>query len=123
MDRSGFDPVRRKATRLLAAGTMALPLARLLGNQKVYARENNGSARLSESDQAAEQLNYVHNANDADRADKFGVPGDEQTCANCQFLQGGEGEWRPCEIFSGKDVNVDGWCSGWAPTESAASGA
>jgi hypothetical protein len=23
------------------------------------------------------------------------------------------GEWRPCQIFPGKAVNANGWCSSW----------
>ncbi|MBT8100786.1 MAG: high-potential iron-sulfur protein, partial [Gammaproteobacteria bacterium] len=43
-------------------------------------------------------------------------PAAEQTCANCALIQGNDGdEWRPCQIFPGKVVNANGWCSVWAP--------
>jgi hypothetical protein len=43
-------------------------------------------------------------------------PAAEQHCSNCALIQGEEGaQWRPCQIFPGKLVNSDGWCSVWAP--------
>jgi len=37
-------------------------------------------------------------------------------CSNCALIQGNDGdEWRPCQIFPGKLVNANGWCSVWAP--------
>ena len=35
-------------------------------------------------------------------------------CANCMYVQGADGEQhRPCNIFPGKLVSADGWCSAW----------
>jgi hypothetical protein len=37
-----------------------------------------------------------------------------QNCANCQYVQGEDGqEWRPCAFFPGKVVSAKGWCAGW----------
>lgn len=58
---------------------------------------------LSEDDDLAKSLKYVHNST---------VP--EQNCANCMFIQGEDGaEWRPCSVVPGKLVNANGWCSVW----------
>ena len=61
--------------------------------------------KLTEDDPTAQSLKYV-NASTTDG----------QTCANCALIQGADGdEWRPCQIFPGKLVAADGWCSVWAP--------
>ena len=71
--------------------------------------------KLEESDPMAQSLKYTHDASTVDPASRPN-PAEDQTCANCALLQGEEGEeWRPCQIFPGKLVNVDGWCSVWAP--------
>lgn len=70
--------------------------------------------KLEESDPMAQSLKYTHDASTVDPASRPN-PAEEQTCANCALLQGEEGEWRPCQIFPGKLVNVNGWCSVWAP--------
>ena len=66
-----------------------------------------------ESDQA-KALNYTHDASTVDPA-MFTQSAENQHCANCALIQGEEGEWRPCQIFPGKLVNENGWCSVWAP--------
>jgi hypothetical protein len=39
-----------------------------------------------------------------------------QNCANCALAQGeDQGGWLQCQIFPGKLVNANGWCSVWAP--------
>ena len=61
--------------------------------------------KLAEDDPTAQSLKYV-NASTTEG----------QTCANCALIQGNDGdEWRPCQIFPGKSVNANGWCSVWAP--------
>ena len=61
--------------------------------------------QLTEDDPQAQSLKYV-NASAIDG----------QNCANCALVQGADGEaWRPCQLFPGKSVNADGWCSVWAP--------
>lgn len=71
--------------------------------------------QLEESDPVAQSLKYVHDASSVDPATRANSAA-EQTCANCALVQGADGEaWRPCQIFPGKLVNNDGWCSVWAP--------
>lgn len=66
-------------------------------------------------DPQAKALQYVNDATKATRPDKGGTKGADQFCHNCQFLQGDSGEWRPCQIFAGKEVNENGWCITWTP--------
>ncbi|MEX2125408.1 MAG: high-potential iron-sulfur protein [Woeseia sp.] len=71
--------------------------------------------QIAEDDPVAQSLKYTHDASTVDPATRAN-PAAEQHCANCALLQGTEGEqWRPCQIFPGKLVNADGWCSVWAP--------
>lgn len=69
---------------------------------------------LAEDDPTAKILNYHHDATKAPRDDKSGItPAQDQFCYNCRFIQSDSGEWRPCQIFPGKAVNANGWCSSW----------
>ncbi|MBT8083728.1 MAG: high-potential iron sulfur protein 2 [Woeseia sp.] len=71
--------------------------------------------KLSEDDPTAQAMKYVHDASTVDAAARAN-PAAEQNCANCALIQGEDGaEWRPCQIFPGKVVNANGWCSVWAP--------
>ena len=71
--------------------------------------------KLTEDDPMAMALKYTHDASTVDPATRA-QPAEDQTCANCAQLTGNEGdEWRPCNIFVGKVVNVNGWCSVWVP--------
>ncbi|MDX1403202.1 MAG: high-potential iron-sulfur protein [Woeseiaceae bacterium] len=70
---------------------------------------------ITEDDPVAAALKYTHDASTVDPASRT-QPQAEQTCLNCAQLQGNDGdEWRPCAIFVGKLVNVNGWCSVWVP--------
>jgi hypothetical protein len=70
---------------------------------------------LSEDDPMAQGMKYTHDANTVDPASRPNSAAD-QTCANCALVQGNDGDaWRPCQIFPGKLVNADGWCTVWAP--------
>ena len=70
--------------------------------------------KLAEDDPTAAAMKYVHDASNVDAASRPN-PAEVQNCENCALLQAGEGEWRGCPIFPGKAVNVNGWCSVWAP--------
>ena len=60
---------------------------------------------LTEDDPTAQSLKYVSSSTT-----------EGQHCSNCALVQGADGdEWRPCQIFPGKMVNANGWCSVWAP--------
>ena len=67
---------------------------------------------LDPKDPTAAALGYVEDSTKAD-AKKFPNHKPDQTCANCNLLQGTAGDWRPCGIFAGKTVNAKGWCSAW----------
>lgn len=71
--------------------------------------------QLALDDPMATAMKYTHDASTVDAATRAN-PAPEQNCANCALIQGPEGdEWRPCQIFPGKAVNNNGWCSVWAP--------
>lgn len=60
---------------------------------------------LAEDDPTGQSLKYIAKSTT-----------DGQTCSNCALIQGDDGDaWRPCQIFPGKLVNAEGWCSVWAP--------
>jgi hypothetical protein len=85
-----------------AAGVVALPRARA-----------DEPAKLDPKDPAALALGYVEIASQAD-AKKFPVYVKGSNCDNCLQLQGKAGnDFRPCSLFPGKLVAVNGWCAGW----------
>lgn len=70
---------------------------------------------LPTDDPMAGAMKYTHDASTVDPATRNN-PAADQNCANCALVQGNDGdEWRPCQIFPGKAVNANGWCSVWAP--------
>ncbi|MCI5065109.1 high-potential iron-sulfur protein [bacterium] len=71
----------------------------------------------------AKALGYVHDASKVDTA-KFpkraGAEGAKQLCSNCQLLvqtdmkvEGEDGTWGKCALFTDGLVNVNGWCNSW----------
>ena len=71
--------------------------------------------KVSEDDPMAKGMRYTHDASTVDPSTRAN-PAAEQNCANCALVQGNDGdEWRPCQIFPGKLVAANGWCSVWAP--------
>jgi hypothetical protein len=65
--------------------------------------------RLTEDDETAKSLKYVHDATQSQR------PDDSQFCHNCRYFKGdAETGWARCDLFPGKLVNAQGWCSVWA---------
>ena len=59
--------------------------------------------QLSADDATAKALKYTPNSTV-----------DGANCANCMYVQGADGEqYRPCNIFPGKLVSANGWCSAW----------
>lgn len=112
MNDSKINTGRRKVLRMAAGSLAAASVVGLNIRQRAEAAD---LPHLAEDDPQAVALKYVHDATQAERPEKGGTPGDQQLCSNCQFLQAGEGEWRGCALFPGKGVNVNGWCSAWAP--------
>ena len=88
-----------------AAGAVVLPADQLKAQDM---------PKLTEDDPMAQAMKYVNDASTVDAASRPN-PAAEQRCSNCALIQGDEGEWRPCQIFPGKVVNANGWCSVWAP--------
>ena len=63
----------------------------------------NAQEVLSSDDPTAKALNYTNKSTKPDAK-----------CGNCMYIQGSDGsKHRPCAIFPGKLVNVEGWCSAW----------
>lgn len=70
---------------------------------------------VTEDDPMAQGMRYTHDASSVDPSTRA-RPEPDQTCSNCALVQGNDGDaWRPCQIFQGKAVNANGWCSVWAP--------
>jgi len=103
--------IRRRRTLLGGAALIAsIPLTRVMPGARAEAAE---LPHLAEDDPAAKALSYHQDASTAPRVDRDGVAAADQYCHNCRFVQSDSGEWRPCQIFPGKAVNADGWCSSW----------
>jgi High potential iron-sulfur protein len=69
--------------------------------------------KLDTKDPAAVAVGYVENAAQVDTK-KYPAYVKGSTCDNCLQLQGKPGNsYRPCSLFPGKLVAVNGWCSGW----------
>ncbi len=108
---------RRGAVKAMLGGLAAVPLMNLVG---MPAAQAEGLPQVDEAkDPTAIALKYKHDATAAERVDakgeavRPGKPPEEQTCANCQFIQADEGDWRPCQLFPGKLVKAEGWCASW----------
>ncbi|MEJ2325998.1 MAG: high-potential iron-sulfur protein [Chromatiaceae bacterium] len=110
---------RRDAVKLMLGGLAAVPLVNLVGMAAAEA------ADLPHVDPATDAtaiaLKYHPDATKADRAAaaRPGLPPDQQFCHNCQFVQADSGAWRPCQLFPGKAVNENGWCTSWMPRAGA----
>ena len=88
-----------------AAGAVVLPADQLRAQDM---------PKLAEDDPMAQAMKYVNDASTVDAASRPN-PAEDQRCSNCALIQGDAGDWRPCQIFPGKVVNANGWCSVWAP--------
>jgi hypothetical protein len=108
---SDHDPARRRALSGALAAVASAPLANLVMSARLEAGE---LPHLTPEDPTAKALNYHNDASAAPRTDKSGTPAAEQFCHNCRFIQSDSGDWRPCQIFPGKAVNANGWCSSWS---------
>jgi len=90
----------------LAAGALAVPVSRSAGAATAL-------PHVAATDPTAVALAYHENAKTVD-AKKFPTYKPDQDCANCLQLQGQVGEaWRPCNLFPGKLVSINGWCKVW----------
>jgi hypothetical protein len=91
---------RRDAVKKMMGGLAAVPLMNLVGMAAAQAED---LPHVTADDPTAVALKYV---------DKSENP--EQHCGNCQFQTPvTEGEWVPCQLFPGKAVHSQGWCTSW----------
>ncbi|CEO39514.1 high-potential iron-sulfur protein [Photobacterium kishitanii] len=94
---------RRRFLRLTAGGIIGLTL----GN-KIIIRSASAAAlpHLKQDSPQASALKYVNHST---------VKG--QNCKNCLLIRNdnSSSDWQPCAIFPGKTVNINGWCSAYAP--------
>jgi hypothetical protein len=68
---------------------------------------------LSPDDPTAKALGYKDDAKTVD-GKKYPTYAAAQKCSNCLQFQGKAGDaFAPCNIFSGKAVNANGWCQVW----------
>lgn len=92
---------------LLKAGTATLATL-------VIARSANAEEELSATDPTAIALGYVPDASTVDVAKWPNKANGEQMCSNCLLFAAGDDGLGKCNIFPGKLVNSQGWCSAWA---------
>jgi hypothetical protein len=106
-------PATRRDVLKAAAGIAAVPAAAAtLHGRTAWAQD---MPRQTEDDPAARALGYVHNASNVD-ANRYPRYESGQLCSNCNLIQGSDGDaWRPCDIFPGRLVAANGWCSAWVP--------
>jgi hypothetical protein len=91
--------------------SMAAAATALLAPRRSQAAE---PPHLDVKDPAAVKVGYVENASQVD-VKKYPTYNKGSNCENCLLLQGAAGaHYRPCSLFPGKVVSIDGWCSGWS---------
>ena len=103
------DESRRRLLHGAVAGALAAPVAGLLGSGRAGAAD---LPKLDPSCPQAKGLKYVHDASKASDNPAFK---EGAHCGNCIQWTGGDADWGGCNIFPGKRVARDGWCTAWAP--------
>jgi uncharacterized protein YfiM (DUF2279 family) len=68
---------------------------------------------LSETDPQAVGLGYKADTTKVDAA-KYPKHVAAQKCSGCALFKGAAGAAGGCQIFAGKQVSVNGWCSAFA---------
>jgi hypothetical protein len=100
-----FSRSRRSVLRGSVAGAAAALLAGVLPASKLRAAD---LPEVSEDDPTAKGLKYVADATKSARPDA------SQLCNNCRYYKGAASAAKaPCDLFPGKSVNGNGWCSAW----------
>lgn len=98
---------RRKLLRMGFYGLAAVPLTRLAAGDIAAAED---LPKLALDDPQAKALSYHHDAGKAEADTRK----QGQYCHNCNLYAGeGKAQWGKCNIFPGKLVNRDGWCSAY----------
>jgi len=67
---------------------------------------------LAVEDPKAHALHYAEDASKVDPK-RFPTHAARQACVNCNLYSGKPGSFGPCELFPGKAVSSNGWCTGW----------
>jgi hypothetical protein len=99
---------RRTVLKGALLGVATIPVAALIGR-----RADAANPHVDPNDAQAKSLGYVE---DASKVDQKANPNYKsgQHCGNCLQAQMQAGQaYVPCNIFPGKDVNVNGWCKVW----------
>ena len=99
---------RRRFLRTTLAGVVAVPVLGFAGGRIARAAD---MPHLELDDPMAQSLNYVHDASKASDNPAFTAGAN---CANCTQWTGGDAQWGGCNIFPGKAVNANGWCTAWS---------
>lgn len=100
-----FCSSRRNLLRGSVAGAAAALLASVLPCSAARAAD---APEVSEDDPTAKGLKYVADATKSERPDA------SQFCHNCRYFKGAaDAGAGPCDIFPGKSVKGNGWCSAW----------
>jgi hypothetical protein len=87
------------------AGAAAAVLAGMLPASRGHAAD---PPEVSEDDPTAKGLKYVADATKSARTDMNAF------CHNCRYFKGAaDAPKAPCDLFGGKAVNGQGWCSAW----------
>jgi hypothetical protein len=104
---SGAAVTRRALVKNLGMAAVATALLRPRQSQAAE------PPHLDVKDPAALKLGYVENASQVD-VKKYPSYIKGSNCENCLLLQGTGADYRPCNLFPGKLVAVNGWCSSWS---------
>ena len=112
MSNQTFDATRRRFFGQVAvAGVGVAAGVALTGT----AFAQGAMPELGEAEPTAAALGYKADTSKVDAA-KYPNHKPEQACANCNLVQGKDGDaLRPCAIFPGKSVNAKGWCAAYVP--------
>ena len=106
---------RRDAVKVMLGAAAAIPMINLVGFGT--ARAQAPANAVTADDPTAQALKYSQDAAASERvsAARPGAAPDQQHCANCNFMQAdvGEGDWKGCQLFPGKLININGWCASW----------
>ena len=106
------EPTPAPVVAPVATQPAAAP-APVAGNPPPAAANASTAAVVDEKDPTALALGYVANATKADTA-KYKTYAVGQHCSACQLFQGQvNATIGPCALFAGKQVNSQGWCSGF----------
>ena len=109
---------RRRSLSLLGGGAILMGfwlvgVARGQGATRPTNQAGASAQRVSESDPLAQSLGYNDDASKVNKA-KYPTFKSGEKCSKCRFFQGAGGQpYGPCQIFSGKMVNSNGWCSSY----------